>query len=199
MNGESSKKHKVVLLGDIGVGKSSLILWYTEKVFQPSRDCTIGASMYLKRFSSKEKEVTMEIWDTAGQERYASLGPIHCRNADALIMCYDITNKQSFENVEKWLGHPFISDSIYVVLVGCKSDKLDDRAVTAAMGEAKAQSLRFAQVTFFETSVVADHQVDDVFDSVTSQLMSHIEKSSVDHNILLNQEISHNFKLCDLC
>ena len=202
MNGEEAKRHKVVLLGDSGVGKTSLVLWYTEKVFQPSKECTVGVNLYLKRFSCGKKEVNMEIWDTAGQERYASLGPIHCRNAEAVIMCYDISNKQSFESVENWLRHPFISESILVVLVGCKSDKTQDRAVTTAMGEAKARSLRFAQVAFFETSVVIDSRVDEVFESVISRLTSHSENKTADETIALDvrrNSRSHDSQLCDWC
>ena len=177
--------YKVVLLGDSGVGKSALVMWYTEKVFNPSEVATIGVSTYRKTFTFDDTKVTLTIWDTAGQERFASIGTIHCRNADAVVMCYDITKKRSFENVDKWLSMGSLPDNALVVLVGCKSDMNNLRLVTASMGEAKAESARPGGVQFFETSVVKNSGVDEVFEFISDQLI--FQKKSKEENVDLNQ------------
>ncbi len=180
-------QYKVVLLGDSGVGKTALILWYLEKAFNLSGELTTGASVHFKRVSCDGKEVRLEIWDTAGQERYTSLGPIHCRNAKAVVICYDITSEPSFDNVNTWISHPFIPDSILTVLVGCKADKSHERVIAQNTGEAKAKALNpTVHLPFFETSVVTDQNVDELFTFIASNLV--ITETNGIHrgNIVLN-------------
>ena len=195
--------HKVVLLGDCSVGKSALILWYVERLISYSGESTIGASVYFKQLSYEGRNFRLDIWDTAGQEKYASLGPIHCRNAEAVVVCYDITNEQSFKNVETWLHHPFIPDNILAVLVGCKSDKNKERVVTKVMGEVKAKSVRPENLQFFETSVVTNTNVDELFDFIASQVICRTTRkhTSGDQRILLDQQLQNtsNSSQCDVC
>ena len=97
-------KCKVVLIGKSGVGKTSIISRYTTKIFKDNLMSTPGANFITKKvYMSEEKEnIKFEIWDTAGQEKYRSLAKVFYKNASACILVYDITNKESFEDIQKY-------------------------------------------------------------------------------------------------
>ena len=168
---------KVVVLGDSNVGKTALVNWYVDKI-ATSHEATVGTSVHFKQLTCEEREVMLAIWDTAGQEKYASLGRIHSRNADAVLVCYDITNSRSLESVDDWLRLESLPDDVFVVLVGCKSDKCHLREVTVEEGTAKAKGLCQNGVPFYETSVVANSNVDEVFDFVLFHLVGMKSKSN---------------------
>lgn len=200
LNRKDINKYKVVFLGDVSVGKTAMILWYVENVYHHSGESTIGSSVYFKRVQCEEREVKLEIWDTAGQERYSSIGPIHCRNAQAVVVCYDVTSEQSFKSVGTWLNHPFIPDSILTVLVGCKADE-SNRVVTTAMGEAKARSIHPIQLPFFETSAKTHSNVDELFEFIASHLPIVREGEPEEQGIVIDHqnEDSPNSSLCKRC
>ena len=90
--------YKIVLLGDSGVGKSSIGLRYTRGEYNDFQESTIGASFLTKTFENKDgKKCRFEIWDTAGQERYHSLAPMYYRGARGCVVVYDVTSSHSFE------------------------------------------------------------------------------------------------------
>ncbi|KAL9092784.1 MAG: hypothetical protein Q9159_000682 [Coniocarpon cinnabarinum] len=93
---------KVIILGDSGVGKTSLMNQYVNKKFSASYKATIGADFLTKEIVIDDRVVTMQIWDTAGQERFQSLGVAFYRGADCCVLCFDVTNKKSFETLESW-------------------------------------------------------------------------------------------------
>ena len=93
---------RFIILGDAGVGKTALMNQYTHSRFTKKYKATIGADFMSKDFNIEDKEITLQIWDTAGQERFDSLGVAFYRGADAVMLVYDITNKDSFQSIEKW-------------------------------------------------------------------------------------------------
>ncbi|KDO21184.1 hypothetical protein SPRG_11043 [Saprolegnia parasitica CBS 223.65] len=93
---------KVIILGDSGVGKTSLMNQYVNQKFSTQYKATIGADFLTKEIMLDEKLVTMQIWDTAGQERFQSLGVAFYRGADACVLVYDITNPTSFDKLDSW-------------------------------------------------------------------------------------------------
>ena len=93
---------KVIILGDSGVGKTSLMNQYVNNKFSEQYKATIGADFCTKDVTIDDKLVTLQIWDTAGQERFQSLGVAFFRGADACILVYDMTNPKSFESLDKW-------------------------------------------------------------------------------------------------
>ena len=93
---------KVVLLGESGVGKSSVMLRFVTNNFKIEPDSTVGASYMGKILQFNEKMIKFNIWDTAGQERYHSLAKMYYRDADVAIIVYDITNSESFQGMKKW-------------------------------------------------------------------------------------------------
>ena len=103
-----SKQHrkkvllKVIILGDSGVGKTSLMNQYVSNRFSEQYKATIGADFLTKEVMIDDKLVTLQIWDTAGQERFQSLGVAFFRGADACILVYDMTDSKTFESLDKW-------------------------------------------------------------------------------------------------
>lgn len=93
---------KVVILGDSGVGKTSLMTQYTQKRFSTAYKATIGADFSSKALSIDDKPVMLQLWDTAGQERFMSLGPAFYRGADAAILVFDVNSTKTFEDLESW-------------------------------------------------------------------------------------------------
>jgi len=121
---------KVVLLGDTAVGKSSLVKRYVEDCFDIMQESTIGAAFYTKRCRCNDTMVELQLWDTAGQERYASLAPMYYRNADGVIVVYDVTCERSFEEAKRWIREVENAGGFHakavILLVGNKSD-LDEK------------------------------------------------------------------------
>eukprot|EP01035_Chromulina_nebulosa_P005915 gene5915-8011_t len=126
---------KIVILGDSGVGKTSLMNQYVSERFSAQYKATIGADFLTKEVMIDDKVVTLQIWDTAGQERFQSLGVAFYRGADACILVYDITAEKSFEQLNTWReeflrqSNPKDIENFPFVLVGNKVDKEIDRRV----------------------------------------------------------------------
>ncbi|KAI8849615.1 ras family-domain-containing protein [Chytridium lagenaria] len=141
---------KVVILGDGGVGKTSLRHQFLHKKFASSYKATIGADFITKEVALPQdgRSVTMQIWDTAGQERFQSLGVAFWRGADACIFVYDVTNPQSLQNLKTWLTD-FLNqadvsepESFPIVIVGNKIDAEQSRTVTRKQGLDMARQLK---------------------------------------------------------
>merc|ERR1712100_754048 len=93
---------KVIILGDSGVGKTSLMHQYVSKKFSNQYKATIGADFLTKEVQVEDRLVTMQIWDTAGQERFQSLGVAFYRGADCCVLVYDVNTAKTFENLDNW-------------------------------------------------------------------------------------------------
>lgn len=123
----NSLEAKIVVLGSQGVGKTSLVHRYVKNAFTPpSTQSTIGASFLTKRVVDIDTStvVRLQIWDTAGQERFRSISKLYYRGANAAVLCYDITDPQSFEEMGRWLKElkTNLGDDIILHIVGTKSD-----------------------------------------------------------------------------
>ena len=140
----SKKNHilKIVMLGDCAVGKTSLIQNYIRKAVSQVYKPTIGADFHSKRLDvidetdGETKSVTLQIWDTAGQERYQSLGRAFYRGAEACVLVFDITNRQSFDNVITWRSEffekamPQEPSAIPIFVLANKIDLEHERAIS---------------------------------------------------------------------
>lgn len=101
-SGESTVAHKLVILGDVAVGKSSIAQRFVNGKFVALHEPTIGALFLTKKIQINGYVVKFEIWDTAGQERYHALTPMYYRNANAAVVVFDVANSTSFERAQKW-------------------------------------------------------------------------------------------------
>ena len=149
---------KLVLLGEMACGKTSLVHRYVKGSYQENQESTIGAA-----FSTKvEHNLKFELWDTAGQERYHSLAPMYYRSSSASVCVYDITSRDSFERAKKWVSElkaNVDSPDLVIALVGNKCDLADDRKVDEDEARAYAEE---EGLLFFETSAKEDVGVREV-------------------------------------
>ncbi|MQL73760.1 hypothetical protein Taro_006120 [Colocasia esculenta] len=144
-----SNNAKLVLLGDAGAGKSSLVLRFVKNQFIEFQESTIGAAFFSQTLSVDDASVKFDIWDTAGQERYHSLAPMYYRGAAAAIIVYDITNQASFDRAKKWVQELLVqgSPSTIMALAGNKADILDARRVSEAQRYALDNGLLFMETS----------------------------------------------------
>ncbi|XP_077640958.1 ras-related protein Rab-17 [Lonchura striata] len=165
-----SYMYKVVLLGSMSVGKSSLAYRYVKNDFRELLP-TVGCSFFTQILNLEEATVKFEIWDTAGQEKYQSVCHLYYRDAHAALLVYDIANKQTFSRAKLWLEElekKFLPDEIVIALVGNKTDLAAEREVTTEEGKDFA---RTKGLLFMETSAKSNHQVNDVFMAIVQELL----------------------------
>ncbi|KAL3345645.1 hypothetical protein AABB24_024547 [Solanum stoloniferum] len=131
--GHTNLNAKLVLLGDMGAGKSSLVIRFIKGQFLEFQESTIGAAFFSSTLAVNNATVKFEIWDTAGQERYHSLAPMYYRGAAAAIIVYDITSSDSFAKAKKWVQElqKQGNSNMIMALAGNKADLEDRRNVPA--------------------------------------------------------------------
>lgn len=160
---------KLVVLGDTGVGKSSLVLRFVNNIFKPYSESTIGAAFMSKVINVDGAPVKYQIWDTAGQEKYHSLAPMYYRGAAAAIVVYSITDAASFGTLKSWVNelHQHGPEDIVIAVAGNKCDMEDKRAIASKDAEAYAKSIN---ALFMETSAKADVNVQELFQNISKRL-----------------------------
>ena len=162
-------KHKLVFLGDIYVGKTSIINRFMYESFDNNYQATIGIDFLSKTLSLDDRTVRLQLWDTAGQERFRSLIPNYIRDSSVAVIVFDITNKQTFLNCDKWVEdvkNERGNDAV-VVLVGNKIDKTEERTVSREEAETKAKEL---DAVYIETSAKTGDNVKQLFKQIATTL-----------------------------
>jgi len=159
---------KVIILGDSGVGKTSLMNQFVNSRFNSQYKATIGADFLTKEVTVDNRLVTMQIWDTAGQERFQSLGVAYYRGADCCVLVYDVNNSKSFENLNNWRDEfliqasPHDAERFPFVVLGNKIDVDESRRqVTQKRVLAWCQSK--GNIPYFETSAKEAVNVQEAF------------------------------------
>ena len=166
------KFFKILILGDSLVGKSSILIRYTEETFYENRFGILGIDFKIQFINIRDNKVKMQIWDTAGQERFGTISKPFYKNAAGIILVYDISNKESFKNVNNWFNE--INNNIspevahQKILVGNKSDLEDKREVSFQEGSDYAES---KSMKFFETSAKNGNNISVVFIKLCSDLL----------------------------
>ena len=170
----------LMLIGDGQIGKTSLALRLTGNKFNDAVLTTIGKESYMYETEIHGNKIKMKIWDTAGQERFKSIAVNYFRTSNGFIFCYDITNKKSFESIQKWVELAFSNNDSHKVnfLIGNKCDLKDKRDVNIEEGENFAKTNNFS---FIETSARDNTNVDKVFQFFTYRLISYYEKNKEDY------------------
>jgi len=130
---------KLLLIGDSGVGKSCLLLRFSDDSFTPSFITTIGIDFKIKTIELDGKRIKLQIWDTAGQERFRTITTAYYRGAMGILLIYDTTDEQSFQNIRNWIRNieQHAADNVDKILVGNKCDMVSDKVVETSRGMSK--------------------------------------------------------------
>jgi len=182
---------KVIILGDSGVGKTSLMNQYVNKKFDNRYKATIGADFLTKELDVDGTTVTLQIWDTAGQERFQSLGSAFYRGADACILVFDLTSQESFQHLTSWHDEFIIQagQNKDFVLIGNKNDLEDKRVVNHKSAVAwctKNSQEEDNPIPYFETSAKDNFNVEQAFHSVAKNAL---KKSTVEEDVYIPGKI----------
>eukprot|EP00761_Pharyngomonas_kirbyi_P012933 gb/GECH01012960.1/.p1 GENE.gb/GECH01012960.1/~~gb/GECH01012960.1/.p1 ORF type:complete len:205 (+),score=40.82 gb/GECH01012960.1/:1-615(+) len=160
---------KILLIGDMGVGKSCILLRYSDDVFNAAHVSTIGVDFKIRTAVKDDKVAKLQIWDTAGQERFRTITTTYYKGAHGIILVYDVTKKDTFDNIKTWLAdvREYAEDDVTILLVGNKIDLEKQRQVSTEMGQEYAQELG---VPFVETSAKNSTNIEDAFLSLVDEI-----------------------------
>lgn len=171
-------KYKLVFLGDIFVGKSSIISRFMYDTFEGDYQATIGIDFLSKTMEVNGKTVRLQLWDTAGQERFRSLIPNYIRDSSVAIVVFDVTNRQSFASLEQWVSDIRSErgpDSI-ILIVANKIDMEEERCIPKEEGMAKSKDLG---AEFIEMSAKLGLNLDEFSQKLASILPANPQRPSL--------------------
>ena len=168
-------KIKIIVVGDSGVGKTNLINRFASDKFDTNSKATIGVEFVYKTLKINKDVIKVEVWDTAGQERYRAITSSYYKGAKGAIIVYDITNEDSFNNVESWMNEVTKKGKtdMQFLLVGNKKDLINDRKVTEQKGIDKAKELN---MNLFEASALEKTNVNEAFNYLVKEIYLNIRK-----------------------
>ncbi|XP_006868775.1 PREDICTED: ras-related protein Rab-12-like [Chrysochloris asiatica] len=181
-------KLQVIIIGSRGVGKTSLMERFTDDTFCEACKSTVGVDFKIKNVELRGKKIRLQIWDTAGQERFNSITSAYYRSAKGIILVYDITKKETFDDLPKWMKmiDKYASEDAELLLVGNKLDCETDREISRQQGEKFAQQI--TGMRFCEASAKDNFNVDEIFlklvDDILKKMPLDILRNELSNSIL---------------
>jgi Ras-related protein Rab-1A len=178
---------KILIIGDASVGKSSILLRYTNDIHTDEYLSTIGLDFKIKTIKMNNVNIKLQLWDTAGQERYRTLTSSFLRSSHAVIITYDVTNEDSFFNIKNWMEniHQYNNNG-EVFLVANKVDS-DDRIISTENGKKLAEKYN---ILFFECSAKSGYNINETFetiaDIVSKKLLNKIINNPLSENKIID-------------
>ena len=160
---------RIILVGDTSVGKTNIINKYIKNEFQEDFYATIGVEFSHKQFIVDNHKIKAQIWDTAGQERYKAITRAYYKGAKGAFIVYDITRKDTFDDIDKWRNELVNScnKEVTIMLIGNKCDLEDSREISKEQGEEKAKSFGFS---FLETSAYSGENLEKGFEMLIKEI-----------------------------
>ncbi|CAG0917853.1 unnamed protein product [Notodromas monacha] len=178
---------KLLIIGDSGVGKSSLLLRFADNTFHGNYISTIGVDFKIRTVEVDGEKIKLQIWDTAGQERFRTITSTYYRGTHGVIVVYDVTSGETFANVKRWL-HEIDTNCEFVnrILVGNKNDDPTRKVVL------KEDARRFADqmgIQLFETSAKDNINVEEMFNAITRQVLR-MKKEESEKTVQSNETVN---------
>ncbi|KAI8143229.1 putative GTP-binding protein ypt1 [Fennellomyces sp. T-0311] len=178
MNSEYDYLFKLLLIGDSGVGKSCLLLRFADDTYTESYISTIGVDFKIRTIELEGKTVKLQIWDTAGQERFRTITSSYYRGAHGIIIVYDVTDQDSFNNVQMWLREieRYAAEGVSKLLVGNKNDLTDRKVVDYTAAKEFSDS---SKIPVLETSAKDSTNVEQAFLTMAKQIKDSMGSSTM--------------------
>ena len=183
---EYSLIFKIILIGDTSVGKTNILSRYINDTFSETSKSTVGVELATKVEHYNYKKIKIQIWDTAGQERYKSITTSYYKGAKGAFIVYDITKKESFKNVDKWIKDlkEFGDEDVVILIIGNKCDLEDEREVSIEEVKKKAELF---DIGYCETSALKAKNIDYAFQTLIKLVAEKMEKEKNGENKYGNQ------------
>lgn len=186
---------KYIIIGDSGVGKSCLLLQFTDQRFVAEHHLTIGVEFGARIITLNESRIKLQIWDTAGQESFRSITRSYYRGAACALLVYDVTRRDSFKHLSSWLEDARCHGSINmtIILVGNKSDMKQSTIDSSSLVSIQ-EGENFARengLLFIETSAKTGENVEDAFMLPAQDIFEKIQKGEFD----IHNEVSNNLSI----
>ena len=191
-------KFKLIVVGDINTGKSYILNRFTKNVFEEHYNAPIELDFISKNYTIHNQEVRLVLYDTAGQEKFRSLIPMYIREAQIILLIYDISNKNSFDSIPKWFSDILNvkDDEAVFGLIGNKNDLNDKREVTYEEGKKLADE---KNIIFEEISAKTGNNINELFhDKVFEALYNKFRnkfKNDNENNINYNLENTESYTI----
>jgi len=175
---------KIIVLGESGVGKTSLLVRYVDNKFNINTKSTIGADFLSKLIEVDDQPVTLQIWDTAGQERFQGLGTTFYRGSDGAIFVFDVSRKATFDALLQWKKAFLIqvgqeSNDIFPMLVVANKVDREDRVVTTQMVQ---KFCKDNNLDFVECSAKDATNVSKAFEKITRKVISNMKPEDIQYD-----------------
>jgi Ras-related protein Rab-8A len=186
---------KLLLIGDSGVGKSCLLLRFSDDSFTPSFITTIGIDFKIRTIELDGKRIKLQIWDTAGQERFRTITTAYYRGAMGILLVYDVTDERSFNNIRNWFSNieQHASEGVNKILIGNKCDWVEKKLIAKEQGQALADEFG---INFLETSAKANINVEEAFFTLARDIKkrlidTHAQEQQIHQNKRLELDNKH--------
>lgn len=179
MNDKPKLTFKFVLVGNGGVGKTSLVRVFSGSEFSLTTEATVGVEFISKTVKIHDEEVKLQIWDTAGQERYRSVGKAYYRKAIGVILVFALNNQESFDSAKRWMQEvqQYCHPKVKILLVGNKCDLEDERQIIANEAQKFAES---RDIEYLECSALDGTNVEESFLKIARSVYEGVLSNEID-------------------
>ena len=188
---KTNNKNKIILkiltLGDSAVGKSAILIRYTQNKFHSNYLTTVGIDYQSKIIRYHNRDIEMQIWDSAGQEKYRAISKQYYKKANGIILLYDVTSRESYLGIKQWIKdiNNMTTMKPFLILVGNKIDL--ERKVAYQEGEELATKYG---ALFFETSAATGQGIEEMFQALVTNIMKNYDERKKEQESLMLEKLT---------